>query len=154
MPELVRLFTGRRIECAQCHNHPFETWTQNQFWGLAAFFAGTTELRNSAELNGDRRGYVVFDALGGGHVDQPREMSVLNPRTKQQVGPTFLDGRSLSEDQLGDPRMRLAEWITSNPAFAEATVNRIWAYFFGRGIVNPVDDFRSTNPPSHPELRS
>jgi len=152
MPELVRVFMGRRIECAQCHNHPFETWTQNQFWGLAAFFAGTTELRNSVRLDGARSGYVVFDVLGGGHVDQPREMSVHNPRTKQLVAPTFLDGTKLPADQWGDPRMRLAQWITSSPYFAEATVNRVWGYFFGRGIVQPVDDFRSSNPPSNPEL--
>jgi hypothetical protein len=143
MPELVRLFMGRRIECAQCHNHPFEAWSQNQFWGLAAFFAGFTELRDSKS---------IIDVLGGGHVDRPKEMMVLNPRTKEKVIPTFLDGKKLPEDQWMDLRMRLAEWMTSHPYFAEATVNRLWSYFFSRGIVEPVDDFRSTNPPTHPEL--
>ena len=143
MPELIRLFMGRRIECAQCHNHPFEDWTQNQFWGLAAFFAGYTELRDYA---------LIIDVLGGGHVDQPKEMTVINPRTKEKVVPAFLDGKRLPEDEWMDPRMRLAEWITSHHYFAEAAANRIWSYFFGRGIVDPVDDFRSTNPPTHPEL--
>jgi hypothetical protein len=143
MPELIRLFIGRRIECAQCHNHPFEPWTQNQFWGLAAFLAGYTDVRESA---------LVIDVLGGGHVDQPKAMFVTNPRTKERVLPAFLDGTKLPQDQWLDPRMHLADWITSHPYFAEATVNRIWSYFLGRGIVDPADDFRSTNPPSNPEL--
>ena len=144
MPELIRLFMGRHIECAQCHNHPFENWTQNQFWGLAAFFGGYTELRNHK---------LIVDVLGGGHVDKTREdMLVTNPRTKEKVVPTFLDGTKLPENEWMDPRMRLADWIVSHPYFAEATANRIWGYFFGRGIVDPVDDMRSTNPPTHPEL--
>ena len=143
MPELIRLFMGRRIECAQCHNHPFEAWSQNQFWGLAAFFAGYTELRDSA---------LIIDVLGGGHVDQPKDMMVSNPRTKEKVVPAFLDGTRLPQSEWMDPRMQLAKWITSHPYFAEATVNRMWSFFFGRGIVEPVDDFRSTNPPTHPEL--
>jgi hypothetical protein len=143
MPELIRLFMGRRIECAQCHSHPFEAWSQNQYWGLAAFFAGYTELRGSA---------LIIDVLGGGHVDQPKEMTVANPRTKEKVVPAFLDGTRLPQSEWRDPRMHLAKWVTSHAYFAEATVNRIWSFFFGRGIVDPVDDFRSTNPPSHPEL--
>ena len=66
--------------------------------------------------------------------------------------PAFLDGTKLPQSQWMDPRMELAKWMTSHPYFAEATVNRMWSYFFGRGIVDPVDDFRSTNPPTHPEL--
>ena len=143
MPELIRLFMGRRIECAQCHSHPFESWTQEQFWGLAAFVGGYTEIKDST---------LIIDVLGGGHVDQPKEMTVIHPRTKAKVVPTFLDGKPLPEDQWLDPRMRLAEWITSHPYFAEAAANRIWSFFFGRGIVDPVDDFRSSNSPTHPEL--
>jgi hypothetical protein len=143
MPELIRLFMGRRIECAQCHNHPFEAWSQNQYWGLAAFFAGYTELREST---------LIVDVLGGGHVDQPKDMMVANPRTKEKVIPAFLDGTQLPRSEWMDPRMHLAKWITSHPYFEEAAVNRMWSFFFGRGIVDPVDDFRSTNPPSHPAL--
>jgi len=143
MPELIRLFMGRRIECAQCHSHPFEAWSQNQYWGLAAFFAGYTEVREST---------LIIDVLGGGHVDQPRDMMVMNPRTKEKVEPAFLDGTKLPPSEWMDPRMHLAKWLTSHPYFAEATVNRLWSFFFGRGIVEPVDDFRSTNPPTHPEL--
>lgn len=143
MPELIRVFMGRRIDCAQCHNHPFETWSQNQFWGLTAFFGGVTELRNNQ---------LIVDTLGDKHPDKPRDMSVIHPRTKQKVTPAFLDGSPLPPAEWGDPRMKLARWVVSHPYFAEAAVNRIWGYFFGRGIVDPVDDFRSTNPPSHPDL--
>ena len=143
MPELIRLFMGRRIECAQCHSHPFEAWSQNQYWGLAAFFGGYTEVRDST---------LIVDVLGGGHVDQPKDMMVMNPRTKEKVVPAFLDGTKLPPSDWMDPRMHLAKWVTSHPYFAEATVNRLWSFFFGRGIVEPVDDFRSTNPPTHPEL--
>jgi len=143
MPELIRLFMGRRIECAQCHNHPFEAWSQDQYWGLAAFFSGSTELRDSM---------LIVDVLGGGHVDQPKDMKVSNPRTKKRVFPTFLDGTRLPESQWMDPRMQFAKWATSHPYFVEASVNRVWSLFFGRGLVDPVDDFRSTNPPTHPGL--
>jgi Protein of unknown function (DUF1549)/Protein of unknown function (DUF1553)/Bacterial Ig-like domain (group 2) len=143
MPELIRLYMGRRIECAQCHSHPFEAWSQNQYWGLAAFFGGYSELRESA---------LIIDVLGGGHVDQPKDMTVSNPRTKEKVVPAFLDGTKLPQNQWMDPRMELAKWVTSHPYFAEATANRMWSFFFGRGLVEPVDDFRSTNPSTHPDL--
>jgi uncharacterized protein DUF1549/uncharacterized protein DUF1553/Big-like domain-containing protein len=147
MPELIRLFMGRRIECAQCHNHPFEAWSQNQYWGLGAFFAGYTEVRDAQIGNG-----LIIDVLGGGHVDQPKEMRVSNPRTKEYVVPTFLDGTKLPESDWMDPRMHLAKWVTAHPYFAEASANRVWSFFFGRGLVDPVDDFRSTNPATHPKL--
>lgn len=143
MAEHVRVFFGRRFDCAQCHNHPFESWSQNQFWGLTAFYAGLNELRDSQ---------VVLDGLGGGHVDQTGKEQVLHPRTKEPVVPSFLDGSRWPEEQWMDPRLKLAEWMTSHPYFAEAAANRIWGYLFGRGIVDPVDDFRTTNPPSHPTL--
>jgi hypothetical protein len=142
MPELIRVFMGRRIDCAQCHNHPFETWSQNQFWGLTAFFGGLTEVQS---------GRLIVDTMGD-HPDRPRDMSVIHPRTKEKVLPAFLDGTVLARDRWTDPRRELAQWVVSHPYFAEAAVNRIWGYFFGRGIVDPVDDFRGTNPPSHPEL--
>src|SRR5262249_11772150 len=81
-------------------------------------------------------------------------VKVIHPRTKQEVVPRFLDGRPLPEKDQHDPRQALAEWMTAHPYFAEAAVNRLWGYFFGRGLVDPVDDFRSTNPPSHPELQA
>src|SRR5262249_20146523 len=77
---------------------------------------------------------------------------VRNPRTGKQVIPTFFDGRSLTEAELSDPRLALAKMITTHPYFAEAAANRVWGYFFGRGIVDPVDDFRWSNPATHPAL--
>jgi len=149
MAEEVRVFLGRRLDCAQCHNHPYETWSQNQFWGLAAFFGRLTHI---GDLGGAGPA-VIFDDPAG-HGENGGGAKVLHPRTKQEVQPSFLDGKVLSESERVDLRMRLAEWMTSpqNPYFAEAAANRIWGYFFGRGIVNPVDDFRLTNPPTHPEL--
>jgi len=149
MAEEVRVFLGRRLDCAQCHNHPYETWSQNQFWGLTAFFGRLTHI---GDLGGAGPAVIFDDPTG--HGENGGGAKVLHPRTKQEVQPSFLDGRVLSETERVDLRLRLAEWMTSpqNPYFAEAAANRIWGYFFGRGIVNPVDDFRLTNPPTHPEL--
>ena len=150
MTEQVRVFFGRRLDCAQCHNHPFDVWSQDQFWGLAAFFGKLNQLGWSDESD-----MVIFDNPEGRGftIGQPEDIGLVkHPRTKEYVNPTFPDGVSLPQEQFTDPRQAIAKWITSHPYFAEATVNRIWNDFFGRGIVDPVDDFRSTNPPSHPEL--
>ncbi len=150
--EQFRVFMGRRLDCAQCHNHPFDQWTQDQFWGLAAFYGRLT----NTEWYGDN---VVFDDPDGHEVDFGDNGTdglvfrrVMHPRTKVSVLPTFPDGQVLVEDRRIDPRQELAEWITSQDEFAEAAVNRFWRYFFGRGVVEPVDDFRIDNPPTHPEL--
>jgi uncharacterized protein DUF1549/uncharacterized protein DUF1553/Big-like domain-containing protein len=144
MAEQVRVFMGRRLDCAQCHNHPYETWAQDQYWGMAAFFGRLSSI-----------GPVLADVPGGGFAkggETGPARPMLHPRTKQPVQPAFLDGQILPEDKRTDLRMELAKWMTSHSFFAEAAVNRMWGYFFGRGIVDPVDDFRSTNPPTHPEL--
>ncbi|MBM3774372.1 MAG: DUF1553 domain-containing protein, partial [Acidobacteria bacterium] len=149
--ETVRVFMGRRLDCAQCHNHPFDRWTQNQYWGLAAFFGRMTN-------TGWGHDNALFDDPNGHEEDyvenQPelRFRRVLHPRTKQLVAPAFLEGPVLAEEKRADLRAELARWITRHPYFAEAAANRLWGYFFGRGIVDPVDDFRLANPPSHPEL--
>ena len=149
MGEEVRVFMGRRLDCAQCHDHPYERWTQDQFWGMASFFGSMFRLGANPES-------VVFDSPDGrevaADVPSPTELRVLHPRTGQEVAPTLLNGTRVSFDGPGFPRGEMAKWITSHPYFAEASVNRFWSYFFGRGIVDPVDDFRSNNPPTHPEL--
>lgn len=149
MGEEIRVFMGRRLDCAQCHDHPYERWTQDQFWGMAAFFGSMFRLGANPES-------VVFDSPDGrevaADVPSPTELRVLHPRTGQEVAPTLLNGTRVSFDGPGFPRGEMAKWITSHPYFAEASVNRFWSYFFGRGIVDPVDDFRSNNPPTHPEL--
>lgn len=147
LAEEMRVFHGRRLDCAQCHDHPFENWAQEQFWGMAAFFKRLTfywflEVGTEAVVLDDAEGYSRRGNMG----------KVIHPRTKREVEPTFPDGIVLPLQERKDPRMALARWITSHPNFAETAVNRMWGYFFGRGIVDPVDDFRSTNPPTHPEL--
>jgi hypothetical protein len=151
MGEQVRVFMGRRLDCAQCHDHPYEEWTQDQFWGLTAFFGPMFKLGGNPES-------VIFDFPEGKEVapdvPSPTPLGVFHPRTKARVQPALLDGKTYPFDKTEFPRRELAAWMTSHPYFAEAAANRIWSNFFGRGIVNPVDDFRSTNPPSHPELLS
>ena len=149
--ETLRVFMGRRLDCAQCHNHPFDRWTQDQYWGLAAFFGRMTN-------TGWGHDNAIFDDPNGhelDYVDSNPELKfrqVLHPRTGNHVTPTFMDSVPLPRERRDHPRLELARWITSHPYFSEAAVNRIWGYFFGRGIVDPVDDFRIVNPPTHPRL--
>ena len=149
--EQFRVFMGRRMDCAQCHNHPYDRWTQDQFWGLAAFYRRVTNTDWAFDN-------VVFDDPDGHEVNFGEGKSTLSfrenrhPRTKQLVPPTFLDGRVLPVRDRRDLRRELAAWMTTHPYFAQATVNRMWGHFFGRGIVDPIDDFRLGNPPTHPNL--
>ena len=144
MTEQARVFLGRRLDCAQCHDHPFDSWTQDQFWGLTGFFKNLTYFWTTMAAVDDPIGHEEFGADG----------RLLHPRTRQEVEAVYPDGRALPVEERRDPRPRLADWFTSSEEFLfeEAVVNRFWSYFFGRGIVDPVDDFRLTNPPSHPEL--
>ena len=138
----ARNFLGLRIECAQCHQHPFDRWTQADFWGYAAFFA---RLRRSDAMPGLQRVELV-DAESG---------EVFLPDTQTVVLPKFLDNMPLDPDAAADTRrIQLAIWIASrdNPYLARAAVNRVWAHLFGRGLVEPVDDLGPHHPPSHPEL--
>jgi hypothetical protein len=135
-----RLFFCVKVECAQCHDHPFAKWTRNQFWEYAAFFSGL-------QPRGRNPNQMAFDP-------KSREIEIPNAKTKTIVQAKFLDGiePKWKDDDLA--RTVLADWATSpeNPFFARATANRIWAHFFGIGIVEPVDEFSEENPPSHPEL--
>ena len=131
---------GVRIECAKCHNHPFEKWTQDDFYGLAAFFPrlATKFVNAGSESN-------VYLRDSG---------SVIHPKTKTKVEPRYLGGDIERELPGEDIRVKLATWITSpsNPYFARTIVNRIWKRYLGRGLVEPVDDFRITNPASNEKL--
>ncbi len=137
----AQLFLGVRIQCAKCHNHPFERWTQDDYYGFAAFFARVRQKRGNLPEE-----EVVYDA-GGGEVNQPRTGRRMPP--KALGGPIYDDGAAAP-----DRRERLARWLTSadNPFFAKSLVNRVWFHLMGRGIVEPVDDFRDSNPPSNDEL--
>lgn len=135
-----QVFLGVRIQCARCHNHPYEKWTQNQYYQMAAFFARVKA--RPGEAQGER---VVFPASGG---------ETIHPRTKQEVTPCALDAAPIPKEYRGDRRQALADWLTSpqNPFFAHVLVNRLWKHFLGRGLVEPVDDMRVTNPPSNEAL--
>ena len=139
-PTVSRLFLGIRMECAECHNHPLENFTQDDFYGLAAFFARMRVKHGYGEY---RRTWYLDE-----------EGEVEHPLTKKAVAPKFLGGATPEIPSGADRRAVLADWIVSpeNPHFARATVNRIWHQYFGTGIVEPYDDFRSTNRPSNSAL--
>lgn len=136
----ARLFMGVRVECAQCHDHPSARWKQRDFWSHAAFFAGA-EPRQPGGLLGALR--QIFDR---------RELTI--PGTQQIVQARYIDGGEPAWKFQVPARNTLADWLTArdNPYFARAAVNRMWAYFLGTGLVDPVDDFDEHNAPSHPEL--
>ncbi|HJT77174.1 MAG TPA: DUF1549 and DUF1553 domain-containing protein, partial [Gemmataceae bacterium] len=136
----ARLFLGVRIECAQCHNHPFATWKREQFWGYAAFFGG---IRANVQ-----NGFVQQM----NELTDRRELAI--PGTDRVAQATFLDGTEPRWKYKVGARQTLADWMTAanNPFFARAGANRLWALCFGTGLVEPVDDFKDSNPPSHPEL--
>jgi hypothetical protein len=136
----ARLFLGIRLECAQCHDHPFARWKRDQFWSFAAFFAGVERI-------GD-----VNDFFQGREVLDRRELPIAGTERMAQAG--FLDGSAPRWRPHTGARGVLADWMTApdNPYFARATVNRVWAQLLGTGLVEPVDDLGTENPPSHPEL--
>lgn len=138
----AQLFLGVRIECAKCHHHPFEKYSQDDYYGLAAFFARTgTKGSEEFGLFGREQQVIVRDSG-----------EVRHPRTGQVVPPKLLDGPPA--DHPLDRRIPLAQWLTSpdNPYFARSVANRYVAWLLGRGLVEPVDDLRSTNPPTNPPL--
>jgi hypothetical protein len=141
------IFLGVRLECAKCHHHPFEKWTQDDYYGLAAYFARVTE--KDAHEYGPVRG--IYGSDDEVLVKQGGEM--FHPRSRKVMAPTPL-GASEPLDDPVDRRKALARWLIdpSNTLYARNLVNRHWAHFLGRGLVEPVDDMRDTNPPTNPEL--
>jgi hypothetical protein len=137
----ARIFLGLQIECAQCHDHPFDSWKQADFWGYAAFFA---------QLQRPREGQP---GMAMRLVDL-NEGEVTLPNSDLPVPPKYIGGSAADPSQGGSRRMQLAIWMASrdNPYLPRAAVNRVWALLFGRGLVEPVDDLSSQNPPSHPQL--
>ena len=135
-----QIFLGVRLECCRCHNHPFDRWSQDDFYGVAAFFAKT----HVGE--GVQKDEVSVYTDNNGEVRQLRTGQVMQPK--------LLTAEQPIADTSGDLRVKLAQWITAkdNPFFAKATVNRMWKQMFGRGIVHPADDFRATNPPINAPL--
>jgi hypothetical protein len=138
--DVAQVFAGIRVQCAQCHNHPFDRWTQDDYYGFVSFFTGVKR-----KVASEARELYIYDDPAA-------------PPAKH-----LLDGHPVPARLLGgdapdvggkDPRVVLADWLTSkdNPLFRQNMANRIWAEFFGRGIVEPVDDVRISNPPSNREL--
>ena len=140
-----QLFLGIRLECAKCHHHPFEKWGQHDFYSLAAYFSrvGRKGRGLSPPISGSEE--IILTAKKGS-VSHPLTGEVLPPR------PLFGDAAEVKEDE--DPRKALAAWVTSNENdyFAKVQVNRVWADLMNRGLVEPVDDLRATNPPTNPAL--
>ncbi|WP_010586156.1 DUF1549 and DUF1553 domain-containing protein [Schlesneria paludicola] len=130
----ARAFLGVRLECAQCHNHPFAKWKREDFWKLAAFYGGVQTGESAASGLGSRK--------------------IKIPELDQEVTAAFLDGNTPDFKANSNARAALAKWVTTtdNSYFAKTCVNRLWGHFFGMGIVDPIDDFDERNPASHPEL--
>jgi hypothetical protein len=142
MEDTAQLFLGLRIQCARCHHHPFEQWSQNDYYGFQAFYS---RVGRKSGIKGGQNARVYHN---------PGTAQARNPRTGKDLKPTGLGGQPFEIESYDDPRHLLVDWMADpkNPFFARALVNRYWKHFFGRGIVDPEDDMRATNPPSNPEL--
>jgi len=171
---ISKIFLGVQIQCAQCHNHPYEKWTQDDFNGFAAFFSKTQarrerldaakfpkalqkkgnnmsmreKMEKAQKVRKMKRRFQVTEMAGGGR--RFRRMMGNSSKAK----PKFLGAESPSVANFAKLRPVLADWVTSsdNPYFAKAAVNRIWSHLMGRGIIHPLDDIGENNPPSHPEV--
>lgn len=141
LEDVAQLFLGVRMQCAQCHHHPFERWSQGDYYSLAAFFSQVG--RKPTAIAGED---LIFHKRG--------TAQYVNKKTEQPVKPAGLGGPSLEVAPDDDPRLQLADWMAeeSNPFFAKVLVNRYWKHFFKKGLVEPEDDLRDTNPPTNPEL--
>jgi hypothetical protein len=144
MEKTTQVFLGVRMVCAQCHDHPFERWTQNQYYEMASFFSAV----------GIRPGYEVGEEI---IYDQRQDYDMKHPKDSRVMNPKFIvpvASKPGAPPTDATRRLSYAEWLTAkdNPFFAKSTVNRVWSYFFGRGIIDPVDDIRASNPPSNPAL--
>jgi hypothetical protein len=148
---VAQVFLGVRLQCARCHNHPFDRWTQNDYHGLSAFFA-RVQYRIVENNRRDRFDKHEFD--GEQIVWQAREGEVTNPRTGETMRPLLLGSPTPALAADADRLQVLADWIArpDNPFFARTQVNRVWYHLMGRGIVEPNDDFRASNPPANSPL--
>jgi hypothetical protein len=144
--DTAQVFLGLRIACANCHHHPYEKWSQDDYWGLAAFFGRVAKKQLPVPGSQQQTNVSIVYSRADGTVN--------NKRTNKPAVVKPLDGDPMQIERGEDPRQRLVDWMADakNPFFARAVANRYWAHFFGRGIVDPIDDMRVTNPPSNPEL--
>lgn len=139
---VAQVFMGYRLQCAQCHNHPFDRWTMNDYYGWASFFTQIGKKRTE-----DPREQIIYNRGSG---------NAVHPLGNRPMQPQFLGDAPISEEALAgrDRRKVMAEWLTGadNPYFSQNIGNMTWSHFFGAGIIDPVDDVRVSNPPSNPEL--
>jgi hypothetical protein len=144
MEKTTQVFLGVRMVCAQCHDHPFERWTQNQYYEMSAFFSAVG-LRPGYEVGEE----IIYDQRQDFEMKHPKDSRVMNPKFIVPVA-----SKPAAPPVDASRRQSYAEWLTAkdNPFFAKSTVNRVWSYFFGRGIIDPVDDIRASNPPSNAAL--
>lgn len=145
----ARVFLGTQLNCAQCHNHPFERWTQDDYYNWTNVFA-RIDYKLSGEKGKDKSDKNEF--RGDQTVLIKAKGSVINARTGDPAVARFLGGEKPDVSSERDELLALADWLPRSPMFARMQVNRIWYHLMGRGLVDPVDDFRASNPPSHPEL--
>jgi hypothetical protein len=143
------MFLGVRLQCAQCHNHPFVEIKQDEYWGMAAFFRNVRMSANPQKAAKKGISPGIYETAAG-----PKGKKNALPMSAKNVPARFLQGEQVKLNASEPYRPALAKWLTSgdNPFFAKAMVNRVWYQLFGRGIVNPVDDMHDGNPPTHPEL--
>src|SRR5436190_5688956 len=141
METTTQLFLGVRMVCAQCHDHPFEKWTQNQYFQLTAFF-GAVGIKDGMDSNEE----IIFDKREDAEIRHPKDNRVMSAK--------FLFGGENIKPQEAHLREALADWLASpgNELFGKSMANRVWSYFFGRGIIEPVDDIRASNPAVNPPL--
>ncbi len=139
--DTAQLFLGTRLQCAQCHHHPYEKWSQRDYYGMAAFFSTVTQ------QPGARPGEATI-------VAKRAPASAVNKKNGEPVPPTGLGAEPVKLTADQDPRQALADWMAKpdNKFFAASLVNRYWKHFLGRGLVDPEDDMRETNPATNPEL--
>ena len=161
-------FLGLQIQCVQCHDHPFHEWKHDEFWSMAAMFGRVRlkgQIQNNRELeylvtDNDvdlqdlvrMKGIKYADQSTGGKIEVPDPVNA--GQSLRTVAAQFLGGAQPQLPEKGNYRTAFAAWVTAkeNPYFARATVNRVWAHFFGRGIVEPIVNLHPDNEPSHPEL--
>jgi len=152
MEDAAQLFLGQRLGCAKCHHHPFEKWSQTDYWGFTAFFA-KIEYKEAKPGKKAKDGTISGAVVGGLNM-ATKVPKIYNPRTNEVMQPTGLGAEPMTIGKDEDPREKLADWMTNskNPYFAKSLVNRYWKHFLGRGIIDPEDDMRITNPATNPEL--
>ena len=153
MEDVAQLFLGQRIACAKCHHHPFEKWSQNDYYGFAAFFT-RVEVKDPQPFK-LKKGVPLTPKPPATVAHKPGTAEAQNPRSGKMVKPTGLGAAApMTVADDADPRLQLADWMAdkNNPFFARTLANRYWKHFLGRGLVDPEDDMRATNPATNPEL--